>query len=139
MNIIGYLLVEILYTVCQVLWCDWFLILKRRNNGVNWYIRFGVLSVLSYLSQQIKPENAAPVWANVYLILILIVLYECSIKQLFAYVAWLVTLGLLTTALSMAMVDAMEQFPIIIKNELTTDLGSRIMETAFTVCSCYIL
>ena len=52
MNIIGYLLVEILYTVCQVLWCDWFLILKRRNNGVNWYIRFGVLSVLSYLSQQ---------------------------------------------------------------------------------------
>ena len=132
MNIICYLVIEILFAWCQVLWCDWFLVLKRRNNGVNWYIRFGVLSVASYLSQQVKPPAAAPIWATMYLIILLVVLYEGTIKQILAYMAWLVTLGLLMTSLSTAMMDAMKPLLPIVKSRALSDLGNRILETAFT-------
>lgn len=139
MNIICYLVIEILFAWCQVLWCDWFLVLKRRNNGVNWYIRFGVLSVASYLSQLVKPPAAAPIWATMYLIILLVVLYEGTIKQILAYMAWLVTLGLLMTSLSTAMMDAMKPLLPIVKSRALSDLGNRILETAFTSCSCYFL
>lgn len=139
MNIICYLVIEILFTWCQVLWCDWFLVLKRKNDGVSWYIRFGVLSVVSYLSQQVKPQELAPVWAIVYLIILLLVLYEGSIKQILAYAAWLVTLGLLTTSLSIAMVDSIKPFVAIVTNEATRDFIERVVEVFFTMCSCYFL
>ena len=139
MNIICYLVIEILFAWCQVLWCDWFLVLKRRNNGVNWYIRFGVLSVASYLSQQVKPPAAAPIWATMYLIIFLVVLYEGSIKQILAYMAWLVTLGLLMTSLSATMIDAVKPFIPVLGNKALGDLSERALEMVFTGCSCYFL
>lgn len=139
MNIICYLVIEVLFTWCQVMWCDWFLILKRRNNGISWYIRFSVLSVLSYLSQQVKPQELAPIWATVHLIVLLVVLYEGSIKQTLAYMAWLVTLGLLMAVLSMTMMDAIKMVLPVSVNQTLIDMSSRVIETFFTACSCYFL
>ena len=139
MNIICYLVIEILFAWCQVLWCDWFLVLKRRNNGVNWYIRFGVLSVASYLSQQVKPPAAAPIWATMYLIILLVVLYEGTIKQILAYMAWLVTLGLLMTSLSGTMMDAVGLVFPALTAKAANDFLERTLELMFTACSCYML
>ena len=139
MNIICYLVIEILYTWCQVLWCDWFLVLKRRKDGISWYIRFGVLSVASYLSQLVKPPEFAPIWAIIYLIIILVVLFECSMKQLLVYMVWLMTLGLLITTLSLAMMDAVESLLPFAANTPLIDLSGRVLETIFISCSCYIL
>ena len=128
-----------MFTWCQVLWCDWFLVLKRKDNGRSWYVRFAVLAIGSYFSQLVKPQDLAPIWANVYVILLLVILYEVQFKRVLVYTTWLITVGMLMVSLSSVLIDIIRPWLIFINGDAAFDLGKRILETIFTACSCYIL